>query len=87
MILLYNKPYHRNRGNTMYFTDTNEKMIFALDGVEQSAVVCAMPIISEGDVLGAVMSICDENTARTPDEVEIKLIQTAAVFLGKQLEE
>ncbi len=71
----------------LYTAQNNEKMFLALDGVEQSAVVCAMPIISEGDVLGAVMSLCNENTLRTPDEVEIKLIQTAAVFLGKQLEE
>lgn len=49
-----------------------------------SFVRCAMPIISEGDVTGAVASISNEGAG--DGETEQKLIQTAAVFLGKQLE-
>ena len=50
-------------------------------------VNCAMPIISEGDIIGCVASICETST--TPSigaDVESKLILTAAGFLGKQLE-
>lgn len=68
----------------------NEK-IFPLRDAGSHFVSCAMPIISEGDVIGCVASLCDVETGRrheaTPVEVESKLIQTAAGFLGKQLEE
>ena len=53
-------------------------------------VSCAMPIISEGDVVGCVASVVDRtrDTRREAPtgEVETKLILTAAGFLGKQLE-
>ena len=54
-------------------------------------VSCAMPIISEGDVVGCVAALCDSTgNDRARDsvgvEIESKLIQTAAGFLGKQLE-
>ena len=47
----------------------------------------AMPILSEGDVIGAVLSLVNDEhpTALSPD-VEAKLVQTAAGFLGRQLE-
>ena len=52
-------------------------------------VSCAMPIITEGDIIGCVCSVfpMDEPNARVPDELEIKLIQTAAGFLSRQLED
>ena len=54
-------------------------------------VSCAMPIISEGDVVGCVAALCDSTgNDRARDnvgvEIESKLILTAAGFLGKQLE-
>ena len=53
-------------------------------------ISCAMPILSEGDLIGCVASVADVNGERPRDiigsEVESKLIQTAAGFLGKQLE-
>jgi len=48
-----------------------------------------MPIISEGDIVGCVASVADassENAHEINVELESKLIQTAATFLGKQLE-
>lgn len=49
---------------------------------------CAMPIITEGDMIGCVCSVAlemgDENAI--PNDTEIKLIQTAAVFLSRQME-
>jgi AbrB family transcriptional regulator (stage V sporulation protein T) len=52
-------------------------------------VSCAMPIISEGDVVGCVVSAkpMDGDTSdRLAFDIEAKLIQTAAGFLGRQLE-
>ena len=53
-------------------------------------VSCAMPIVSEGDVVGCVASVIDRSRDARRDapngEVETKLILTAAGFLGKQLE-
>ena len=53
-------------------------------------VSCAMPIISEGDVVGCVISLTDGSNERTRDftssDVESKLVVTAAGFLGRQLE-
>ena len=49
---------------------------------------CAMPILSEGDIVGCVVSLAAEGKEEHPahPEAETKLIQTAAGFLGKQLE-
>lgn len=48
---------------------------------------CAMPIIAEGDIIGCVCSLGTESDDRKGNmEVETKLIQTAASFLGKQFE-
>ena len=51
-------------------------------------VRCAMPILSEGDVVGCVVSLGgSEADKKLPAvDVETKLIQTAAGFLGRQLE-
>ena len=51
-------------------------------------VRCAMPIISEGDVVGCVATVWDgsEKGNAPAQEIETKLIMTAAGFLGRQLE-
>ncbi len=51
-------------------------------------ISCAMPMISEGDLVGAVVSLTrtEPSSDRTKRDVEQKVIQTAAGFLGKQLE-
>ncbi|MBQ8356703.1 MAG: stage V sporulation protein T [Clostridia bacterium] len=52
-------------------------------------VRCAMPILSEGDIVGCVVSLAngDKEDKKLPAaDVESKLIQTAAGFLGRQLE-
>ena len=53
-------------------------------------VSCAMPIISEGDVIGCVASLCEANSSKPREnitgDIESKLILTAAGFLGRQLE-
>ena len=50
-------------------------------------ISCAMPILAEGDLVGTVCSLRHKEDAdRIADEIEIKLIQTAAGFLAKQME-
>ena len=50
-------------------------------------VHCAMPIITEGDIIGCVCSVSkSENQPEVPSDSEIKLIQTASNFLSRQLE-
>ena len=52
-------------------------------------VRCAMPILSEGDIVGCVVSLSgnEKEDKKVPAvDVETKLIQTAAGFLGRQLE-
>ncbi len=66
-----------------------EKLPIIADS-ENHYVSCAMPILAEGDLIGCVASVADVNGERPRDmiggEVESKLIQTAAGFLGRQLE-
>ena len=50
---------------------------------------CVMPIISGGDIIGGVISGWQYDTLvsdKISDEIESKLIQTAGIFLGKQME-
>ena len=49
-------------------------------------ISCAMPIITEGDITGCVASIVTEDKDALAPGLEAKLIQTAAGFLGRQLE-
>jgi AbrB family transcriptional regulator (stage V sporulation protein T) len=65
----------------------NGQKIYVIDGGSHY-VRCAMPILSEGDIAGCVISVASDDNQEKPisDEIEIKLIQSAASFLGKQLE-
>ena len=48
-------------------------------------VLVAVPILAEGDVLGCVLFVSDKEVP-PPGEVELKLAQTVAGFLGKHME-
>ena len=52
---------------------------------EQYRLAVAAPILCEGDVMGAVLFVAPRG-AQPAGEVEYKLAQTAAAFLGKQME-
>lgn len=56
-----------------------------IEGVDNNAAVI-YPIISSGDVMGAVVMLTGESI-KIPTSTEIKLAQSAAAFLGKQMEE
>ena len=72
-------------GRSLYVHRAGEpKMPAVNDG--SYYVVCAMPIISEGDITGCVAAMAPNDSDVTPDALEIKLVQTAAGFLGRQME-
>ena len=56
-----------------------------VEGMESQALLI-YPIISAGDVIGSVIMLSTEEK-RVPTETDVKLIQTAAAFLGRQTEE
>ena len=73
----------------LYVSAADAQSIPVIEDGSSHFVSCAMPIISEGDLVGCVISVqTPENQNAQPPtrDVEIKLIQTAASFLGKQLE-
>lgn len=53
--------------------------------MDKYVVLTAAPILSEGDVLGSVLLVGGED-APIPGEVEYKLVQAVAGFLGRHME-
>ena len=56
-----------------------------IEGIDKAASII-FPIIAAGDVTGAVIMLNNDLDV-IPGELESKLVQTAAIFLGKQMEE
>ena len=75
--------------NLYIYRHGDEKISVAGEGGSHY-VVCAMPIVSEGDIIGCVASLSENGEDKPHDiiggDVESKLIMTAAGFLGRQLE-
>ncbi len=61
------------------------RRLHPVEGVDRYAIVAA-PIIAAGDVCGSILFLAGDNGAMSTD-TEVKLIATAAAFLGKQMEE
>jgi len=61
-----------------------EHKITLADGIDKYVIDVAAPILTEGDVLGCVVFFSEGDGNST--EVEYKLAQTVAAFLGKQME-
>ncbi len=62
----------------------SENLVSVVDGVDKTASVVS-PIVSGGDVVGSVCMVREEG--KPPSETDVKLIQTAAQFIGRQMEE
>ncbi len=71
-------------GRKVFGPNDNNKLQ-PVEGIDRFAVTGA-PIITSGDVCGIIMFLADEASG-SAGEVEVKLIATAAAFLGKQMEE
>lgn len=74
---------------TLYVWHEGTAPVSAIADGGSHTVRCAMPILSEGDIVGCVISLSNgerEDKKAPAMDVETKLIQTAAGFLGRQLE-
>jgi AbrB family transcriptional regulator (stage V sporulation protein T) len=68
----------------LYQRKAGEKGLPVVDSNDKYVIETAAPIISEGDVMGCVVFFSEGD--KTLGEVEYKLAQTVAGFLGKQME-
>ena len=75
-------------GRNLYLHREGEAELAVIEDSTTHYLSCAMPIVVEGDVIGCVASVRSQSGEenRIGSEVESKLIQTAANFLGKQHE-
>ena len=77
-------------GRSVYRYREGDEYIYPINTPTGHFVSCAMPIITEGDVIGCVVALSPIGKERTTDmtvyDTEAKLITTAAIFLGKQME-
>ncbi len=63
---------------------THGKRISVADGNDKYSAGVVVPIVSEGDTIGSVLFIMNDD--EQPSEVESKLAESAAGFLGKHME-
>lgn len=75
-----------NRESTM--ATKGDRNFFEIGDEEEAEYVheAVCPIICEGDVIGAVILLDNDNKSKM-GEVEQKLVQSAAGFLGRQMEQ
>ena len=64
-----------------------EKTIAVISTDQDGGFVCQVivPIIAEGEVIGTVLLV-DKEPGSTMGDAELKVVQTAANFIGKQME-
>ena len=87
---LLDKPNSEELGKLMeqrknYRYESGEARIQAADGLDKYHLGVAAPILSQGDLMGCVMLLLGEGDAPLSEQDQ-KLVQTAASFLGKQME-
>ena len=75
------EDYLNNR-RSYFCSNDSDTDLYPMEGVSRKASVM-YPIISAGDVTGAVMMLFAEH-GNAPTEIENKLLQTAAAFLARQ---
>ncbi len=68
-----------------YRYEKGEPRIQAADGAEKYHLGVAAPILSQGDLMGCVLLLLNEDDSPL-GEADQRLAQTAASFLGKQME-
>ena len=78
------EQYLQNRKNFAWSRDS--RGLVPLEGVPRAASVMC-PILSCGDVLGAVALLSGEGEQKEPGETRTKLVQATAAFLASQMEE
>jgi len=74
------------REKTTFINHNGDKNTPVVDGVDKYSASLIWPIISEGDSIGTVVFLNNDN-GKQVGEVEEKLVQSAAGFLSKQIVE
>ena len=76
------------QGRSVYKCAAEDEKIYVTSESHENHIRCAMPIVSDGDVVGCVVSLdgADSKKESVNADVEAKLVMTAASFLGKQME-
>lgn len=77
------EEYMENRRT--YVQGREDGKLLPVEGVNHVALV-QCPILAAGDVCGSVMFMQDDSR-RMAGDAEVKLVQAAAAFLGRQMEE
>ena len=72
-------------GKTSFLAKQGDKNVIVVDGNENYKAGVIAPIVFEGDSIGTVMIISSDEKSSLGD-VESKLAEVAAGFLGKTLE-
>ncbi len=82
------KPISNELETTMQNRETHiagkGKTLYPIKNLDKEGLVC-VPIISSGDLGGSVIFI-NNNNSSSVDDTKLKLAQSAAMFLGKQME-
>ena len=76
-------------GRAIYKRDYGKEPFSVIADKASHYISCAMPILAEGDIVGCILSGLQYDISaddKISDEIESKLIQTAGIFLGKQME-
>lgn len=72
--------------STFVMSSSQNKKVSVIEGSEKYTAGVVVPIISEGDTIGSVVFFSNESTPQM-GEVEEKLAQSAAGFLGRHIEQ
>jgi len=65
---------------------SDDKRLNPIEGVDRYALVCS-PILASGDVNGAVIMLSGDNEKDAATAEQSALVQAAAMYFGKQMEE
>lgn len=68
------------------FSSKDDKTVLIANDIAATAVA-VYPVVSMGDVMGAVILVKDERSAAKVDSESLDSIRAAAMFLSRQLEE
>lgn len=74
---------------TIYVHESGKEELPITEDGGTHYISCAMPILAEGDIIGGVIAgwpYGEADKEKISVQVETKLIQTAGIFLGKQME-
>ena len=72
--------------STFICRPSDSKKLSVIEGSEKYTAGVVVPIISEGDTIGSVVFFSNESSPKM-GEIEEKLAQSAAGFLGRHMEQ